>query len=131
MAPVKTQIVIAAIAAYVVLVIMLHLSLALTIIVIATYYAISKLNQLPNPYAINTQQPRRPYEHDQKKRDAVLKQSFSTDKLPDGHLDAIVIGSGIGGLCTAALLSKVGKKVLVLEQHDMAGGGCHIYNDKG
>jgi 2-polyprenyl-6-methoxyphenol hydroxylase-like FAD-dependent oxidoreductase len=33
-------------------------------------------------------------------------------------LDAIIIGSGIGGLATAAILSKAGKKVLVLEQHD-------------
>lgn len=29
-----------------------------------------------------------------------------------------MIGSGIGGLSTAALLAKAGKKVLVLEQHD-------------
>ncbi len=38
-------------------------------------------------------------------------------KVPD-DLDAIVIGSGMGGLSTAAILSKAGKKVLVLEQHD-------------
>ena len=30
-----------------------------------------------------------------------------------------------------ATLSKVGKRVLVLEQHDMAGGSCHVYSDKG
>ena len=54
---------------------------------------------------------------DPKERDKVLKQSFSADRVPSG-LDAIVIGSGIGGLTTAALLAKVGKKVLVLEQHD-------------
>ncbi len=54
---------------------------------------------------------------DPKERDKVLKQSFSADRVPSG-LDAIVIGSGIGGLTTAALLAKVGRKVLVLEQHD-------------
>ena len=36
--------------------------------------------------------------------------------------DAIVIGSGIGGLTTAALLSELGQKVCVLEQHYTAGG---------
>lgn len=43
----------------------------------------------------------------------------------------IVIGSGIGGLCTAALLSKLGRKVCVLEQHYTAGGFTHSYQRKG
>ncbi len=46
-------------------------------------------------------------------------------------LDAIIVGSGIGGLTTGVLLAKVGKKVLVLEQHDQAGGCCHTFIDKG
>ena len=53
--------------------------------------------------------------------DAVLKNGFATRKvaaLGEGELDTIVIGSGIGGLLTAALLAKRGQKVLVLEQHD-------------
>ena len=36
--------------------------------------------------------------------------------------DAIVIGSGIGGLAAAAALAKRGRSVLVLEQHSVAGG---------
>ncbi|MDA9090966.1 NAD(P)/FAD-dependent oxidoreductase [Porticoccaceae bacterium] len=49
----------------------------------------------------------------------------------DGDYDAIVIGSGIGGLCSAALLSQMGKKVIVLEQHYTAGGFTHAYERNG
>jgi all-trans-retinol 13,14-reductase len=45
--------------------------------------------------------------------------------------DAVVIGSGIGGLTTAALLSDLGKKVCVLEQHYTAGGYTHSYERAG
>lgn len=45
--------------------------------------------------------------------------------------DVIVIGSGIGGLCNAALLSRLGKKVCVLEQHYTAGGFTHSYEREG
>ena len=45
--------------------------------------------------------------------------------------DAIVIGSGIGGLSTAALLSDLGWKVCVLEQHYTAGGFTHSYERAG
>ena len=49
----------------------------------------------------------------------------------DAGYDVIVIGSGIGGLCSAALLSQMGKKVLVLEQHYTAGGFTHAYEREG
>ena len=46
--------------------------------------------------------------------------------------DAIVIGSGIGGLTTAAILSKLYKqRVLVLEQHYTPGGFTHGFDRKG
>ena len=45
--------------------------------------------------------------------------------------DAIVIGSGMGGLTTAALLSDLGWKVCVLEQHYTAGGFTHSFERNG
>ncbi|MEM7141335.1 MAG: NAD(P)/FAD-dependent oxidoreductase [Actinomycetota bacterium] len=41
--------------------------------------------------------------------------------------DAIVIGSGPGGLTTAACLGSSGKRVLVLESHDLAGGNTQVF----
>ena len=49
----------------------------------------------------------------------------------DGTYDAVVIGSGMGGLTTAALLSDLGWKVCVLEQHYTAGGYTHSYDRNG
>lgn len=49
----------------------------------------------------------------------------------DSHYDAIVIGFGLGGLTTAALMSKAGKKVLVLERHYTAGGFTHSFKRRG
>jgi all-trans-retinol 13,14-reductase len=45
--------------------------------------------------------------------------------------DAVVIGSGMGGLTTAALLSELGWNVCVLEQHYTAGGFTHSYERNG
>ncbi|XP_029996229.1 all-trans-retinol 13,14-reductase-like [Sphaeramia orbicularis] len=67
---------------------------------------------------------------DTKQRDDRLKRGFRVDRVPPS-LDAVVIGSGIGGLTAAALLSKAGKRVVVLEQHDQAGGCTHTFENKG
>lgn len=45
--------------------------------------------------------------------------------------DAIVVGSGIGGLGGAVALSNLGQKVLVLEQHYLPGGWCHTFALEG
>jgi len=45
--------------------------------------------------------------------------------------DAIVIGSGAGGLGGAVALSNLGQKVLVLEQHYLPGGWCHTFALEG
>jgi all-trans-retinol 13,14-reductase len=48
------------------------------------------------------------------------------------RFDAIVIGSGIGGLGAAALLAKAGgQRVLVLERHYTAGGFTHVFRRPG
>uniref|UniRef100_A0A3Q2XNZ1 Putative all-trans-retinol 13,14-reductase n=2 Tax=Hippocampus comes TaxID=109280 RepID=A0A3Q2XNZ1_HIPCM len=74
--------------------------------------------------------PPGPLVNDDRKRDDRLKKGFRVDRVPNA-LDAVVIGSGIGGLTAAALLSKAGKRVLVLEQHDQAGGCTHTFQNKG
>ena len=45
--------------------------------------------------------------------------------------DVIFIGSGMGCLAAAALLSKEGRRVLVLEQHYTPGGYTHVFKRRG
>jgi all-trans-retinol 13,14-reductase len=45
--------------------------------------------------------------------------------------DAIVVGSGIGGLAAAAALGKRGKRVLLLEQHRVPGGQTQTFRRQG
>ncbi|MFT7686819.1 MAG: all-trans-retinol 13,14-reductase [Candidatus Azotimanducaceae bacterium] len=47
------------------------------------------------------------------------------------HFDVIVIGSGVGGLCTASCLARAGKRVLLLEQHIVLGGFTHSFQRSG
>jgi phytoene dehydrogenase-like protein len=53
------------------------------------------------------------------------------DKLPPGTYDAVVIGAGLGGLSTAAAFARQGYKVLVLEQHSVAGGYASSFTRPG
>ncbi|WP_309238693.1 phytoene desaturase family protein [Actinoplanes aureus] len=49
------------------------------------------------------------------------------DDVPSRHWDAIVVGAGLGGLVCAAYLAADGRRVLVTEQHDVAGGNSHVF----
>ena len=84
----------------------------------------------------------------------ITARGFSVSKIPS-VIDVIIIGSGMGGLTTAALLARrglnfndwirhfciwasyclclicLGKKVLLLEQHDKLGGCTHSFDEKG
>lgn len=51
--------------------------------------------------------------------------------IPDGPWDAVVVGSGMGGMSAAATLAKVGKRVLVLEQHNIPGGFTQTFKRPG
>ncbi|XP_057316646.1 all-trans-retinol 13,14-reductase-like [Hydractinia symbiolongicarpus] len=101
-----------------------------TVATIIIWRLFFKKKRGPNPFSKECIRPRRPLVVDKEKRDAVIKQGFTGKKIPK-DIDVIVVGSGIGGLSCAALLAKAGKKVLVLEQHDQAGGCCHTFIEKG
>ena len=51
---------------------------------------------------------------------------YSKEIIKDRY-DVIIIGSGISGLCSAALLAMEGKSVLLLEKHFKAGGYTHTF----
>ena len=48
-------------------------------------------------------------------------------ELMNESFDVIIIGSGIGGLTTGALLALNGKRVLILEKHFKIGGWTHTF----
>ncbi len=56
-----------------------------------------------------------------------LYASYKYYQIPEKEFDYIIIGSGISGLTSGAILAKAGKKVLILEQHYTPGGYTHSF----
>lgn len=50
--------------------------------------------------------------------------------VPQGPWDYVVVGSGMGGMTTAAILASLGRRVLVLEGHYVPGGFTHEFKRK-
>lgn len=59
-----------------------------------------------------------------------IGQRYQSSQLRSDGYDAVIIGSGMGGMTCAALLAKEGKRVLVLEKHYTAGGFTHAFRRK-
>ena len=59
----------------------------------------------------------------------LIKSDSEISKISEA--DYVVIGSGIGGLSCAALLSYYGYSVIVLESHYLPGGVAHTFERNG
>eukprot|EP01012_Entosiphon_sulcatum_P021425 TRINITY_DN2622_c0_g1_i1.p1 TRINITY_DN2622_c0_g1~~TRINITY_DN2622_c0_g1_i1.p1 ORF type:complete len:639 (-),score=113.37 TRINITY_DN2622_c0_g1_i1:126-2042(-) len=83
----------------------------------------------PPPFSTAVKDPAKPLP-------AAPWQVFHPSRLPnlekgEKPYDAIIVGSGLGGMSTAVCLAKAGRKVCLLEQHDVPGGCTHGFEEKG
>lgn len=63
-----------------------------------------------------------------------MSENYYSDFSPEMNLSAydyVIIGSGIGSLTAGQVLSKAGKRVVILEKHSVPGGFTHVFNRGG
>jgi all-trans-retinol 13,14-reductase len=99
-------------------------------VLVGLVYVIFRPLSGPSPFNCDTRQTRKPIECNEEKRRNVLKVGYLPERIPQ-RLDAVIVGSGLGGLVAGALLTKAGKRVCVFEQHDQAGGCLHTFMEGG
>ncbi|MYV65206.1 NAD(P)-binding protein, partial [Streptomyces sp. SID2131] len=63
-------------------------------------------------------------------RGVLVGRPLAAGRVADAY-DAVVVGSGAGGLTTAVCLARQGRRVAVFEQHYTAGGYTHAYRRRG
>lgn len=88
-----------------------------------------KLNR-KKPRLLRGYKPRPAYPAVTSSRPDCTRDAYRPAKVPQG-VDYVIIGSGMGGLFCGGVLARAGYKVLVLEQHYVAGGCTHEFEDKG
>jgi len=62
---------------------------------------------------------------------SILKHTANKKVLSELRPDTIIVGSGMGALATAAILTRCGQRVVVFEQHYTVGGSTHTYKTGG
>ncbi|EGD78109.1 hypothetical protein PTSG_08987 [Salpingoeca rosetta] len=97
------------------------------VLAIVVYLRQEKSARLPRSYI-----PRQPLTEEEMPKHAteIHRDVYSRKKLPK-DIDVIIIGSGISALTLGGLLSRCGRRVLVLEQHYIAGGATHMFEERG
>nr|CAB3265527.1 all-trans-retinol 13,14-reductase [Phallusia mammillata] len=88
------------------------------------------VSESKNPFKFHATRPYQSLQTDKKVRNATIKKGLRPELIPS-NIDAIIIGSGMGGLTCAGMLARAGKRVLVLEQHGRIGGCTHTFKEKG
>jgi hypothetical protein len=57
----------------------------------------------------------------------MLRRKCTQKDCQDADFDVVIVGAGVTGLVLGALQAKAGKRVLLLEQNEVVGGGLHTF----
>lgn len=103
---------------------MFKLLAVVLVLVVVLRCLLGRIRWRPHGYRVPLLQRLRPTKDFRSRR-------FRWKRTPEKQYDHIVLGAGISGLACGAALAKNGKRVLVLEKHDVAGGSIHVFSGHG